>query len=169
MSPPPPTPATLEKLTHWCRLGVVCLISWNASISNSKGPGFEPRQPGVRDKDFRAGDSHVLRMRQYTEVQCVYAFRTSTTHYKDPAVPVRKSQNCGNIQKPECTEVLKRENGKWLDTPIVAALTSLISGHLLRTGKNIGQAPWAFSRNDMCAIKVLNQSINQSSQAGRKS
>jgi hypothetical protein len=26
----------------------------------------------------------------------------------------------------------------------------------------IGQAPWAFDRMDMCAIKVFNQSINQS-------
>jgi hypothetical protein len=26
--------------------------------------------------------------------------------------------------------------------------------HLLRTGQNIGQAPWAFDRMDMCAIKV---------------
>jgi hypothetical protein len=37
--------------------------------------------------------------------------------------------------------------------------------HLLRTGQNIGQAPWAFDRMDMCAIKVfnqINQSINQS-------
>jgi hypothetical protein len=46
-----------------------------------------------------------------SDVQCVYAFRTSSTHYKDPAVSVRKSQDCGNIQKPACTKVLKRENG----------------------------------------------------------
>jgi hypothetical protein len=31
--------------------------------------------------------------------------------------------------------------------------------HLLRTGQNIGQAPWAFDNMDMCAIKVFNQSI----------
>jgi hypothetical protein len=30
--------------------------------------------------------------------QCVYAFRTSSTHCKDPAVSVRKSQDCGNTQ-----------------------------------------------------------------------
>jgi hypothetical protein len=29
--------------------------------------------------------------------------------------------------------------------------------HLLRTGQNIGQAPWAFDKMDMCAIKVLTQ------------
>jgi hypothetical protein len=46
-------------------------------------------------------------------------------HYKDPAVSVVKSQDCGNIQKPACTKVLKRENGN--DAPM-AALTSLISG-----------------------------------------
>jgi hypothetical protein len=34
--------------------------------------------------------------------------------------------------------------------------------HLLRTGQNIGQTTWAFDRMDMCAIKVFNQSINQS-------
>jgi hypothetical protein len=34
--------------------------------------------------------------------------------------------------------------------------------HLLRTGQHIGQAPWAFDRMDMCAIKVFYQSINQS-------
>jgi hypothetical protein len=34
--------------------------------------------------------------------------------------------------------------------------------HLLRTGQNIVQAPCAFDRMDMCAIKVFNQSkINQ--------
>jgi hypothetical protein len=38
---------------------------------------------------------------------CVYAFRTSSTHYKDPAVSVHKSQDCGNIQKPACTKDLK--------------------------------------------------------------
>jgi hypothetical protein len=31
----------------------------------------------------------------------------------------------------------------------------------LRRGLNIGQAPWAFDRMDMCAMKVFNQSINQ--------
>jgi hypothetical protein len=34
--------------------------------------------------------------------------------------------------------------------------------HLLRTRQNIGQAPWAFDRMDMCTIKVFYQSINQS-------
>jgi hypothetical protein len=58
----------------------------------------------------------------------VYAFRTSSTHYKDPAVSVRKklfvrkSQDCGNMTS---TKVLKRENGS--DAPM-AALISLISG-----------------------------------------
>jgi hypothetical protein len=33
----------------------------------------------------------------------VYVFRTSSTHYKNPAVSVHKSQDCGNIQKPACT------------------------------------------------------------------
>jgi hypothetical protein len=32
--------------------------------------------------------------------------------------------------------------------------------HLLRRGQNIGQAPWAFDRLVMCAIKVFHQSIN---------
>jgi hypothetical protein len=32
--------------------------------------------------------------------------------------------------------------------------------HLLWTGQNIGQAPWAFDRMDTCAIKVFSQSIN---------
>jgi hypothetical protein len=32
--------------------------------------------------------------------------------------------------------------------------------HLLRTGQNIGQAPWAFDRMQMCATQVFNQSIN---------
>jgi hypothetical protein len=45
----------------------------------------------------------------------VYALRTSSTHYKDPAVSVRKSQDCGNIQKPACTKV--RKWGKWKDAP----------------------------------------------------
>jgi hypothetical protein len=30
--------------------------------------------------------------------------------------------------------------------------------HILKTGQNIGQAPWAFDRMDMCTIKVVNQS-----------
>jgi hypothetical protein len=46
-------------------------------------------------------------------------------HYKDIAVSVRKSQDCGNIKKPAFTKVLKKENRK--DAPM-AALTSLISG-----------------------------------------
>jgi hypothetical protein len=29
--------------------------------------------------------------------------------------------------------------------------------HLLRTGQNIGQAPWAFDRMDVCAIEVFNR------------
>jgi hypothetical protein len=37
-----------------------------------------------------------------------------------------------------------------------------VSLHLLRTRQNIGQAPLAFERSDMCDIKVFNQSINQS-------
>jgi hypothetical protein len=41
---------------------------------------------------------------------------------KDPAVSVRKSQDCGNIQKPACTKGLKRENRN--DAP-TEALTSL--------------------------------------------
>jgi hypothetical protein len=44
-------------------------------------------------------------------VQCVHAFRTSSTHYKDHAVSVGKSQDCGNIQEPACTKVFNRENG----------------------------------------------------------
>jgi hypothetical protein len=72
-----------------------------------------------------AGDSHVLRMRRQTEVQCVYAFRTSSTHYTDPAVSVHKSQDCENIQKPACIKVLNRENG---NDALMAALTSLILG-----------------------------------------
>jgi hypothetical protein len=69
----------------------------------------------VRDEDFR------VRMRclnyfglvtltsfgwdDKSEVQCVYAFRTSSTHCKDPAVSVCKSQDCGNIQKPSMHSV----------------------------------------------------------------
>jgi hypothetical protein len=34
---------------------------------------------------------------------CTLSFRTSSTHYKDPAVSVLKSQDCGTIQKPACT------------------------------------------------------------------
>jgi hypothetical protein len=55
--------------------------------------------------------------------------RTHSEHQartiKIPAVSVRKSQDCGNIQKPASTKVLKK--GKWNDAPM-AALTSLISG-----------------------------------------
>jgi hypothetical protein len=56
---------------------------------------------------------------------------------------------------------LKRENGmmrQWQHWPVL----SQDDTYLLRTGQNIGQAPWAFDRTDMCAIKVVSQSINQS-------
>jgi hypothetical protein len=46
---------------------------------------------------------------------CVSAFRTSSTHYKDAAVSVHKSQDCGNIQKPACTK--SSQKGKWKDAP----------------------------------------------------
>jgi hypothetical protein len=39
-------------------------------------------------------------------MSCVYAFRTSSTHYNDPAVSVRKSvkiKYCKHIQKSACT------------------------------------------------------------------
>jgi hypothetical protein len=85
-------------------------------------------------------------------VQCVYAFRTSSTHYKDPAVSVRKSQDCGNIQKPAYTKVLKRENGR-MRLEAAPDQSNPRMWHLLRAGQNIGQAPWAFDSMDMCAIK----------------
>jgi hypothetical protein len=44
---------------------------------------------------------------------------------EDPAFSVRKSQDWGNIHKPACAKVLKRDNGN--NAPM-AALTSLISG-----------------------------------------
>jgi hypothetical protein len=37
-------------------------------------------------------------------------------HYKDPAVSVRNSQDCGNLGKPACTKVLRREKG--IDVPL---------------------------------------------------
>jgi hypothetical protein len=43
----------------------------------------------------------------------------------DPAVSVPKSQDCGNIQKPTCTNVLKRENGN--DAPSSSSSVSLAS------------------------------------------
>jgi hypothetical protein len=40
-------------------------------------------------------------------------------------------------------------------TPASPSLPCLLRmWHLLRTSQNIGQAPWAFDRMDMCAIKV---------------
>jgi hypothetical protein len=54
------------------------------------------------------------------------------------------------------------QKGKWNDAPM-AALTNLMSQHLLRTGQNIGQAPWAFHRMDKCALKKK-CSINQINQ-----
>jgi hypothetical protein len=54
----------------------------------------------------------------------VYAFRTSSTHYKDLAVSVRKSQDCGN---KETSMHHSSQKEKWNDAPM-AALTSLISG-----------------------------------------
>jgi hypothetical protein len=58
------------------------------------------------------------------EIITLLAFRTSSTHYKDPAVYVRKSQDCGNT----ITSMHQSsQKGKWNDAPM-AALTSLISG-----------------------------------------
>jgi hypothetical protein len=130
--------------------------SGSASVFNARNSVFEP----VKDKDFRvrmrrpiilgAGNSHVLRMRRWNEVQCVYAFRTSSTDYKDPAVSVRK--------KPACTEVIKQ--GKWEWCAYGSTDQShLRMWHLLRTSQNIGQAPWTSDRMDMCAKRCSNQSI----------
>jgi hypothetical protein len=55
---------------------------------------------------FGAGDSHQARTIKILQ-------------------PLRKSQDCGNIQKPACTS--SSQKGKWNDAPM-AALTSLISG-----------------------------------------
>jgi hypothetical protein len=44
-----------------------------------------------------------------------------TCSLKDPAASVRKSQDCGDTQKPACTKVLKRKSR--YDAP-VAALSS---------------------------------------------
>jgi hypothetical protein len=56
----------------------------------------------------------------------VYAFRTSNTHYKDPAVSVHKSQDCGYIQKPASTKCFQK--GKMeLYYASMEALTSLLS------------------------------------------
>jgi hypothetical protein len=86
-------------------------------------------------------------------------FLTESAH---PAVSVPKSQDCGNIQKP-AVHAPKFSKGKmeWYANGSTDQ-SHLRMWHLLRTGQNICQAPWAFDRIDMCAIKVFNQSINQS-------
>jgi hypothetical protein len=81
----------------------------------------------------------------------VYAFRTSSMHYKDPAVSVRVTRLWKHT---ETSMHQSSQKGKWNDAPMVA-LTSLRMWHLLRTGQNTGQAPWAFDRMDMCAIPLL--------------
>jgi hypothetical protein len=97
-----------------------------AFISNARVPGSSP----VRDKDFRVcmRDARITWGWWLTSFgwddkprSSVYAFRTSSTHYKDPEVSERKPQDCGNIQKPACTKVLKRENGmmrQWQHWPV---------------------------------------------------
>jgi hypothetical protein len=59
--------------------------------------------------------------------------------YKDYAVSVNFSQDCGNIQKPPCTNILKRENG--LDTPMAALTSSYLRMSHLKTDQIIGHAP----------------------------
>jgi hypothetical protein len=55
----------------------------------------------------------------------VFAFRTSNTHYKDPAVSVRKSQDCGNIQKPACSYL----QVCYLEGHIIGTRKSGLKGH----------------------------------------
>jgi hypothetical protein len=58
-------------------------------------------------------------------MQCVYAFRTSSTHYENPAVSVHKHNIVETYRNQHAPKVLKRENGN--DAPM-AAMTSLVTG-----------------------------------------
>jgi hypothetical protein len=59
----------------------------------------------------------------------VYAFKTPNTHNKDPAVSVRKSQDCRKIKKPEhAPKFFKTGKRVFYDDAPMSALTSLISG-----------------------------------------
>jgi hypothetical protein len=102
-----------------------------ALVSNARGLRLEPPQgQGISSsyetpKLVGAGDSNVLQMRQKPKVQCGYIFQTSSTHNKDPAVSVCKSQDSGNIQIPACTKVHRRTNRYGA---LISSTTCLIQG-----------------------------------------
>jgi hypothetical protein len=70
---------------------------------------------------------------------------------------------CGTFWKQARTSAKRHEHSiEW-----TCAHTSV--QHLLKTSQNIGQAPWAFARMDMCAYKCsINQSISQTRQTATK-
>jgi hypothetical protein len=151
---------------------IVLLIVWlraSGAVVARPSPMREVRGSGpVRDKDF------LVRMRRpnYLGLVTLTSFewddkpRSSVcTHSEHQARTIKILQSlCVShkiVETYRSQHAPKFSKGKmeWC-TNGSTDQSHLRMWHLLRTGQNIGQAPWAFDRMDMCAIKVFNQSIN---------
>jgi hypothetical protein len=51
--------------------------------------------------------------------QLTYTFRTPSICHKDSAISVRKSQDCGNMQKPAYTKVIDNDHLTTDEVPII--------------------------------------------------